>query len=285
MQAPTPASPPLRIGQSADPDDAFMAWGLASGAVSVPDEQVEIVFDDIQTLNEWALEGRLEVTALSAGAYPHVAGRYRPLRCGASFGRGYGPLVVGREPPERPGPAALRGLRIAVPGRLTTAYLLLTSYADGFEAVSMRFDEIIEAVVGAEVDAGLIIHEGQLTYRRHGLYALFEPARRWHQEVGLPVPLGLVGIRRDLGEERAAGLAAAFRASIEAALERPDEALAFAAAHARGLDATTLETFVEQYVDELTRDMGESGEAALRTLYERAHEHGRLERVPPLDLV
>ena len=303
--------PRFSIGQSADPDDAFMAWGLATGVVTLPNAELDVVFGDIQTLNEWALEGRLDLTALSAGAYPHVADNYRLLRTGASFGAQYGPLVVGREPvggaglsvtgkeavkePElaatgeeavkEPGPAAIAGLRVAVPGLLTTAYLLLRTYAgDSFEPVPMRFDLIIDAVVDGSVDAGLIIHEGQLTYREQGLHALFEPARAWHEELGLPVPLGVVGVRRALGDN-AQMLAEAFAHSIEAARQHPEEALAFAASHGRGLDEETLKTFVDQYVDEITMDMGAEGVEALRRLYERAATAGLIEGVPPLDLL
>ena len=172
----------ITIGQSADPDDAFMAWGLAAGKVDVDGAEIEVIFDDIQTLNEWALEGRLDLTALSAGTYPQVANRYRLLRAGASFGADYGPLVVGRKPAAAPGAGAVAGLRVAVPGLLTTAYMLLRTYAgDTFEPVPMRFDTIIDAVVDGSVDAGLIIHAGQLTYGDYGLHALFEPARTWHE--------------------------------------------------------------------------------------------------------
>ena len=167
----------ITIGQSADPDDAFMAWALTTGAVGVPGHTIEVCFDDIQSLNEMALDARLDLTALSAGAYPAVAEHYRLLRAGASFGADYGPLVVGREPVETPGPDAVAGRRVAVPGLLTTAYLLLRTYAGSdFEAIPMPFDEIIGAVTDGTVDAGLIIHEGQLTYRDRGLHAWLEPA-------------------------------------------------------------------------------------------------------------
>ena len=276
----------LRIGQSADPDDAFMAWALDCGEVTVPGFDAEVCFSDIQTLNEWALEGRLEVTALSAGAYPRVADRYRLLRCGASFGADYGPLVVGRQPPQRSGPGAVEGLRIAVPGLLTTAYLLLRSYAgDSFEAVTMGFDRIIEAIVEETVDAGLIIHEGQLTYAEHGLHAIFEPARIWHEAQQLPLPLGIVVVRRDLGNEGCRAVASAFRASIDAALAQSGRALAFAARHARGLDERQLQTFIDQYVDDATLDMGEVGISALQALYSGAARQGLLDSEPPLDLV
>jgi len=276
----------ITVGQSADPDDAFMAWGLASGAVGIEGAKVECIFDDIQTLNQWALESRLDLTALSAGAYPVVADSYRMLRAGASFGADYGPLVVGREPVGTPGPRALDGLRVAVPGLLTTAYLLTRTYAgDRFNAVPMRFDMIMEAVLDGSVDAGLIIHEGQLTYRDHGLHALCEPARAWHHETGLPVPLGVVAVRRALGNDLAARTAAAFAASVEAARSNRDAALAFAAEHGRGLDQAVLTTFVDQYVDDITTDMGDRGIEALKELYARASGAGLIERPPPLDLI
>ena len=276
----------VTIGQSADPDDAFMAWGLASGTVDVEGVEIKCIFDDIQTLNEWALEARLDLTALSAGTYPAVASEYRLLRAGASFGENYGPLVVGREPTARPGPAAVAGMRVAVPGLLTTAYLLLRTYAgDSFEAVPMRFDSIIDAVSEGSVDAGLIIHEGQLTYADYGLHALFEPARAWHDEHNLPVPLGVVAVKRSLGDELSRKLAAAFAASIEAARANPDAALAFAATHGRGLDEQILRTFVDQYVDDITTDMGSEGTEALEKLYAGARDAGLIASVPPLDLL
>lgn len=279
-----------RIGQSADPDDAFMAWGLATGRTDVDGFDTEVVFSDIETLNEWALEGRLELTALSAGAYPRVAHRYRLLRSGASFGRDYGPLVVAPAPAPGAagptGPGAIRGRRVAIPGRLTTAFLLLRIHAgDDFESVAMPFDRILDAVLEGDVDAGLIIHEGQLTYRELGLYAVVEPARAWHQRTRLPVPLGVVAVRRDLGDEGCRALSGAFRRSIDAARSHPVEALAFAADHGRGLDEETLRTFVDQYVDATTLDMGAEGRDALETLYAAARRAGLLDGVPPLDLL
>lgn len=306
--------PTLTIGQSADPDDAFMVWALANGEVELQGFEPSVRFSDIQTLNEWALDGRLEVTALSAGAYPLVADRYRLLRCGASFGEDYGPVVVGRDlphdlprdlphdlprdpphdlPRDLPrdvspefGPQSVQGLRIGVPGLMTTAYMLLQMAAgDTFEAVPMAFDRILEAVVDGSVDAGLIIHEGQLTFRDHGLHTIFEPAKAWHRDVGLPVPLGVVAVRRDLGEEECQQIATTFRKSIDAALAHPVHAFAFAAEHARGLDEERLQTFVDQYVNEATRDMGDQGLEALRKLYGGAQEAGLLDEIPPLDLL
>lgn len=279
--------PTLTFGQSADPDDAFMAWALATGEVQVPGHAVQIHFDDIQSLNELAVAGRLELTALSAGAYPLVADRYRILRSGASFGQEYGPVVVGRAPPTELGPHAINGMRVAVPGLQTSAYTLLRIHAGNqFEPVPMPFDTIMGAVADGSVDAGLIIHEGQLTYREHGLHLLCEPARAWHQRTALPVPLGLVGVRRDLGEPTCRLVASAFKASIEAALAHPEAATAFAAKHGRGLDPVHLRTFVDQYVDDATLDMGDRfGVAALRRFYSELHEAGLLPAVPPLDLL
>ncbi len=276
----------LIFGQSADPDDAFMAWALATGKVEIPGYEVRIHFDDIQSLNDLALEGKLELTALSAGAYPFVADRYRVLRSGASFGQEYGPVVVGKTPPAEVGPRAVDNLRVAVPGLQTSAYTLLRIHAgDQFEPVPMPFDTIMEAVAEGQVDAGLIIHEGQLTYEEHGLHLLCAPARDWYERTALPVPLGLVGVRRDLSEPICRLVANAFKESVEAALAHPEAATAFAAEHGRGLDDAHLRTFVDQYVDSATLDMGDDGLAALRRFYAEAHDAGLLPAVPPLDLL
>ncbi len=279
-------APILTFGQSADPDDAFMAWALASGKVSIPGYEAQVHFDDIQTLNEMALNGDLELTALSAGAYPFVADRYRLLRTGASFGKEYGPVVVGRTPPTEVGPRAIDNMRVATPGHQTSASALLRIHAgDQFEAVPMRFDAIMAAVVEGAVDAGLIIHEGQLTYKEQGLHLLCEPARAWYERTTLPVPLGLVGVRRDLGESACRLAAGAFRESIEAARADSAEATAFAAQYSRGLAAAHLRTFVDQYVDGATLDMGNEGVEALQHFYAEAHEAGIIPEIPPLDLL
>jgi len=276
----------LTFGQSADPDDAFMAWALATGKIQVSGYDLRIHFDDIQTLNEKALSGDLELTALSAGAYPFVADRYRLLRSGASFGQRYGPVVVGRAQPAEVGPRAVDNMRVAIPGRQTSAHTLLRIHAgDQFEPVPMRFDAIMTAVVEGAVDAGLIIHEGQLTYQDQGLHLLCEPARAWYDRTSLPVPLGLVGVRRDLGESTSRLVATAFKESIEAALAEPAAATAFAAEHGRGLAEAHLRTFVNQYVNDSTLDMGDDGLAALQRFYAEAHEAGILPAAPPLDLL
>lgn len=276
---------PLLVGQSADPDDAFMAWALPA-VLREHDLAADLEFSDIDTLNRQVLDGRLDLAAISVAVYPRIAGRYRMLRAGASFGDGYGPIVVGRARPPRPGVESLAGLRVATPGPHTTASLLLRIYAaDRCDTVDMRFDRILEAVREGAVDAGLIIHEGQLTYEQHGLHALFEPAREWRRDEGLPLPLGAVVVRRALPEALQRTLAESFAHSIHRAFEEPDEALGFAARYARGLDRPALAEYVHRYVNAATLDMGSAGERAIARLFELGARAGLLDRVPVLDLL
>ena len=243
----------IRFGYSADADDAFMAWGL-------PGDWEQIV-SDVQTLNEWALEERLEVTALSAHAYARVRDRYELLPCGASMGLGYGPVVVAREPLSR---GQLQRSEIVVPGRLTTAFLVLREYLGGdFLHRELPFDRILEEVVSGRTVAGLVIHEGQLGYPAFGLEKCVDLGEWWQAETGLPLPLGLVAARSDVDAD---SVTATLRASIEAALANREEALAFAARYARGVDDETLDRFVGLYVNELTLDMGEEGRRAVAEL-------------------
>ncbi|MEX1357032.1 MAG: MqnA/MqnD/SBP family protein [Gaiellaceae bacterium] len=254
----------VRFGYSADADDAFMAWGLAEGRVDPRGLEWEHVVSDIQTLNEWALEGRLEVTAISAHAYPHVRERYELLPHGASMGRGYGPVVVALEPLSR---GQLQRSEIAVPGRLTTAFLVLREYLGGdFAHRVVPFDEILDEVASGRAPAGLVLHEGQLTYPERGLQKCVDVGEWWTAETGLPLPLGLVAARSDLGPETIAAASAAFRASIEAGLANRAEALRFAMGYARGIDEATLDRFVGLYVNELSLDMGEEGRRAVEAL-------------------
>ena len=243
----------IRFGYSADADDAFMAWSLP--------EDWEHVVSDIQTLNEWALEGRLEVTAVSAHAYAHVRDRYELLPSGASMGLGYGPVVVAPEPLSR---GQLQRTEIAVPGTLTTGFLVLREYLGGdFLHRVVPFDEILDEVASGRATAGLVLHEGQLIYERLGLAKCVDVGEWWTAETGLPLPLGLVVARRDVDAD-AAG--AALRVSIGAALANREEALAFAAGYSRGVDAETLARHVELYVNELSVDMGEEGRRAVEEL-------------------
>ena len=243
----------IRFGYSADADDAFMAWGLP--------EDWEQVVTDVQTLNELALEGSLELTAISAHAYARVRDRYELLPCGASMGLGYGPVVVAPEPLSR---GQLQRSEIVVPGRLTTAFLVLREYLGGdFAHRVLPFDEILDEVASGRAPAGLVIHEGQLTYPDFGLELCVDLGEWWTSERQLPLPLGLVVARRDVD---ARPLADTLRSSIEAGLANRAEALRFAMGHARGIDDERLDQFVSMYVNELTVDMGEEGRRAVDEL-------------------
>jgi 1,4-dihydroxy-6-naphthoate synthase len=258
----------IRVGFSADPDDAFMFWGLASGTVDTRGYEFEPVIDDIQSLNELALEGRLEVTAMSAATYPLVQDRYLLLPHGASIGSGYGPIVVAREPLS---PDELRDTEIAIPGTLTTAFLVLKMAlgADVAHRV-LPFDEIQPEVAAGRAKAGLLIHEGQLTYRDQGLVKCLDLGEWWLLETGLPLPLGVNTVRRDLGPRVHRDVSEILGASIDAALEHRDEALEYALGFGRGMDAERGDQFIGMYVNELTRDYGDEGRQAIRELYSRA---------------
>jgi 1,4-dihydroxy-6-naphthoate synthase len=255
----------VRIGHSADPDDAFMVWALGSGLVDTRGLELEPVASDIQTLNEWALEGRLEVTALSAGAYPAVAERYRLLTHGASFGEGYGPIVVARQEVD------LHEVEIATPGALTTATRVLRlALGDDVRTRDLPFDAVLDEVVSGRAEAGLLIHEGQLTFADAGLVKLLDLGVWWQEQTGLPLPLGLVALRRDV--ERADDVSAVLLDAIHAGLAHRDEALAYAREFGRGIDEATADEFVAMYVNELTLDMGDRGRSAVARLLGREPE-------------
>ena len=265
----------IRVGFSADPDDAFMFWGLASGAVDTRGFEFEPVTEDIQTLNEWALEGRLEVTAISIATYPLVQDRYMLLPHGASLGSGYGPVVVAREQMTLD---QLREEEIVIPGSLTTAYLVLRMALGADVRVRpLPFDEILDEVSSGSARAGLVIHEGQLTYGDEGLVKCLDLGEWWLLETGLPLPLGANVVRRDLGAETVRSLSQVLRSSIDAALEHRAEALDYALAFGRGLDDTRGDRFIEMYVNELTQDYGDEGREAVRELFARAEASGAYE--------
>jgi 1,4-dihydroxy-6-naphthoate synthase len=242
------------------------------------------VLHDIQTLNEMAMAGAIEVTAISAHAYPSVADRYWIMRCGASMGIGYGPILVARSG----GPEslnALAGIRVAIPGLLTTAYLVARLYLPEFGAVVLPFDDIPRAVADGEVDAGLVIHEGQITYGDQGLAKIGDLGALWQDDTGLPLPLGLDVVRKDLGRELAEDVSRGLADSIRFAFEHEDEAVAYALDYGRGLDTERARTFVKMYVNEYTRDMGDEGRTALETLFAKAAGAGLTNPVPAFDLV
>jgi 1,4-dihydroxy-6-naphthoate synthase len=270
----------IRVGHSNDPDDAFMVWGLASGRVDSRDFTFEWVPADIQTLNQWALEGRLEVTALSLATYPLVQDRYALLPHGASIGAGYGPVVVSREPLSL---EDLARVEVVVPGRLTTAFLVLRMATGDFRYRELPFDEIIGEVRSGGAEAGLLIHEGQLTYEEAGLVKSLDLGEWWLLETGLPLPLGVNTVRRDV--ERAHELSEVLRESIDAGLEHRDEAMAYALRFGRGLDVDTADRFVSMYVNELTCDYGDEGRQAVEELLRRASELGVYERPARVEFV
>ena len=253
----------IRVGHSADPDDAFMAWAFEAGTVDTRGLEFELVASDIQTLNQWALSGRLEVTALSAGAYAAVRERYVLLPHGASFGEGYGPIVVARDELSLD---ELREVEIVTPGALTTASRVLRRVLGDGVTRDAPFDEILDEVVSGRARAGLLIHEGQLTYAEHGLHKLLDLGVWWQDETGLPLPLGVVAVRRDV--ERAGDVSAVVREAIESGLENRDEAMRYAVEFGRGIDASTADEFVAMYVNDMTLDMGERGRRAIELLLE-----------------
>jgi 1,4-dihydroxy-6-naphthoate synthase len=252
-----------------------MFWGLAAHRVDSRGFEFEHVLEDIQTLNEWALEGRLEVTAISLHTYPFVQDRYLILPHGASMGSGYGPVVVARGPLSH---ADLRAAEVAVPGRMTTAFLVLRLYlGTDFRFREVPFDQIMDEVGADRSPAGLLIHEGQLTYGRHGLQAVVDLGEWWLLETGLPLPLGINVARRDLGEETLRALSEVLRGSIRAGLENREEALAHALRFGRGLDEALADRFVGMYVNELTEDYGEEGRQAVSELLRRGEQIGAFE--------
>jgi 1,4-dihydroxy-6-naphthoate synthase len=272
----------IRLGHSPDPDDAFMFWALAEGEIDTRGFEFEHVLRDIQTLNEWALDARLEVTALSLHSYPRVQDAYVLLPHGASMGSGYGPVVVGPRPYS---PEELRELEIAVPGRMTTAFLVLRMFLGDFRFREVPFDAIIDEVKAGRADAGLLIHEGQLTYAAEGLEKSVDLGEWWLLETGLPLPLGVNVAKRDLGDERLHDLSAVLRESILAGLENRREAMRYALQFGRGLDEELGDRFVGMYVNELTCDYGDEGRQAVRELLRRAELLGVYEQPVRIDFV
>lgn len=273
----------LRFGHSPDADDAYMFYGFHTGLASIAGCRVEHVLQDIQSLNRRAIESAdLEITAVSAHAYASLSDRYAVLACGASMGMGYGPVVVSREARTL---ESLKGRRVATPGALTTAALLLRTECPDCVPVEVMFDQIPSRVAAGEFDAGVIIHESQLTYREEGLVKVLDFGERWKERDGLPVPLGLDVVRRDLGPALMKAVSTGFRASIQAALDHEEEAIAYALRFGRGLDTAQGKKFVHMYVNDLTLEMGETGRRALELLYRRAVEAGAIAKPPALEVI
>ena len=264
---------PIRVGHSPDPDDAFMFYALARDKIDTGPFRFTHEMADIETLNRRAETGELEVSAISIHNYPYIRDQYALLACGCSMGDGYGPMVIAKRPMSVD---ALAGKTIAVPGERTTAFLALNLClgAGSFEHRVVMFDEIPRAVLDGEVDAGLIIHEAQLTYAKLGLSKVVDLAVWWDGETGLPLPLGGNVIRRDLGDQRMLKVAGFLKRSIEFSLEHRKEAIAYALEYGRDLDLDLTDEFVGMYVNKWTLDYGERGRAAVRRLLGRAHETG-----------
>jgi 1,4-dihydroxy-6-naphthoate synthase len=273
------ATQTVRIAHSPDSDDAFMFYALTRGLLDVEGLEVSHELADIETLNRAAFEGRYEISALSIHAYAHLADRYRLMPSGASFGDGYGPVVVARE---RLTAHDLDGRRVAIPGELTTAALALGLWArqQGIELATevVPFDRILDVVAAGEHDAGVVIHEGQLTYGDQGLAAVVDLGAWWKDDTGLPLALGGNGIRRDLPEDLQRRLCRLLTESIEYALDHRQEALDYALTYARGLedDPVRSDRFVGMYVNDWTRGYGEVGRRAVQTLLDRGHAEGFL---------
>jgi len=273
----------VTIAHSPDSDDAFMFYGLATNKVRVPGLRFTHSLSDIETLNRKAMEGgSYDVTAISFHAYPYLQDHYALLPSGGSVGEGYGPMIVSPQPFSE---SEIRQKRIAVPGRLTTAYLALQLFAPGIETAVVPFDQIIHQVLEGKHEAGLIIHEGQLTYSKSGLQRVVDLGKWWFRVTGLPLPLGGNAIRRSLGPELMSTCASALRQSIQYALDHRDEALAYSMQFARDLDPQLADKFVGMYVNERTLDYGMEGREAIRRLLDMGHKAGIIPHAARLDFV
>jgi 5,8-dihydroxy-2-naphthoate synthase len=259
----------VRVGHSPDPDDAFMYWALTTDLVDTRGFRFEQVLADIQTLNHWARAARLEVTAISLAAYPFVQEDYALLPHGASIGSGYGPIVVARSALEVD---QLRGIEIVIPGAMTTAFLTLRLVLGEFAYRELPFERIPDEVASGRADAGLLIHEGQLTFSEQGLVKVLDLGEWWLLETGLPLPLGVNVARRDI--ERLGELSAVLHDAIECGLDHRAEALEYALQFGRGIDAAVADRFVSMYVNDLTKDYGDEGRSAVSELLRRGDEIG-----------
>ena len=259
---------PINLGYSFCPNDTFIFYALTHGRI--PGEGVIEQLEDVETLNQWALTGKLEMTKISYHAYAHVREQYVALRSGGALGRGVGPLIVAREPL-----MSLVGKTVAIPGAMTTANLMLTlSQPEGVKTRVMRYDHIMPAIERGEVDAGLIIHESRFTYQQHGLVKLLDLGQWWEGETGLPLPLGAILVRRDLGLEKLRELDQAVRSSLEYAYAHPSEPKAYIRQHALEMEDAVMQAHIDLYVNEFSLDVGQEGERAVKELFARAEARG-----------
>jgi 5,8-dihydroxy-2-naphthoate synthase len=267
------------LGHSPDPDDAFMFYAMAENKIDLRGYRFEHCLRDIQTLNEWATRGELHISAISIHAYAYVADKYALMPCGASMGDGYGPMVITTternlsvDENDRDLQASLRDCVIAVPGRMTSAYLALQLFLGDFKYVVVPFDQIFDAVKNGCADAGLIIHEGQLTYARAGFKKIVDLGEWWKAKTGLPLPLGGNVLRKDIPPSTQLDLVQIIRESIEFGLTHRDEAVRHSLPYARDMNADLAGKFIGMYVNDYTRDYGENGRAAIRRFLSDAHQ-------------
>jgi 1,4-dihydroxy-6-naphthoate synthase len=287
-----PSESVFTLGHSPDPDDAFMFYAMAENKIDLRGYRFEHRLEDIQTLNERALRGDLHISAISIHAFAYVSDRYALLPCGASMGDGYGPMVVTARK-EGPGADAsdeeirawLRNRTIAIPGRMTSAYLALQLYVGGFDHIVVPFDEIFEAVKIGRAAAGLIIHEGQLTYSQAGFTKVLDLGEWWKRETGLPLPLGGNVLRKDIPPAMQRDLLEIMRESIDFGLAHRDEAVQHSMPYARDMDADLAGKFIGMYVNDYTRDYGTMGRRAVREFLQMAHRRGYVEKAPAVEFV
>ena len=272
----------ITVAHSPDSDDAFMFYALATNKVRVPGLKFSHTLTDIETLNRKAMEGFYDVSAISFHAYPYVQDKYALMPCGGSVGEQYGPMVIS---PRMIGLDDLKSMKIAVPGTMTTAYLALKLFAPTIETAVVPFDRIIPEVLAGKYEAGLIIHEGQLTYERSGLKRILDLGKWWHEQTGLPLPLGGNAIRRELGPELIAQVTRALRDSIQFALDHREPALAYAMQFARDLDSQMADRFVGMYVNDRTLDYGDDGKRAVVKLLDMGYQAGIIPHKPAVEFV
>jgi 1,4-dihydroxy-6-naphthoate synthase len=270
----------ITVAHSPDSDDAFMFYGLATNKVRVPGLKFSHTLCDIETLNRKAMDGVYDVTAISFHAYPYLQDKYGLMTCGGSVGDGYGPMIVANR---SFGLSDIKRAKIAVPGTLTTAYLALKLFAPSVETEVVPFDQIIPQILAGKYEAGLIIHEGQLTYSKSGLHRIVDMGKWWRDMTGLPLPLGGNAIRRELGPENIHNVSVALKTSIQYALDHRDEALQYAMQFARDLDTASADKFVGMYVNERTVDYGSDGREAVRRLLDMGHKAGIIPHASKVD--
>lgn len=265
----------ISVAHSPDSDDAFMFYAIAEKKIDTNGLEIRQVLKDIQTLNQEALEGRYEVTAISYAAYPFISDKYMLMPCGSSMGDNYGPIVVA---PKSMTKEELLKCRIAIPGQMTTAYLALRLYQPGLNVFEVPFNQIIDEVQKGNYDAGLLIHEGQLTYQQEGLKKIVDLGEWWYQETALPLPLGGNAIRRDLGKEMIDKITGVIKHSIEYSLEHRKEALEYALSFARDMPTDLADRYIDMYVNKMSVEAGEKGREGVNKLFAMANEKGLFDK-------